>query len=102
MATIAGASVGVEVVGRQEVFTSNFKALLSAYTIDAVEAALVGAKPQPPNSGRPKAMLEACRKEAFEIRPSLGLGGDLRLASSRVAGCALVHEGVVHLTAYPV
>lgn len=102
VATIAGTSVGVEVVGRQEVFASNFKALLRAYTIDAVEAALAGARPQPPDFSHPKTLLESCRKEAFEIRPSLGLGGDLRLAGSRVAGCALVHEGVVHLTAYPV
>ena len=101
VASIAGRTVGLEVVGRQEVFTSSFKALLRAYSIDAVEASLAGRKKRAPDSEQPACFLEACRKESFEIRPSLGLGGDLRLAGSRVAGCALVHEGVVHLTAYP-
>jgi len=102
VATIAGVSAGIEVVGRQEVFASNFKALLRAYTIDAVEATLVGATAPPQDFSQAKSMLEACRRESYEIRPSLGLGGDLRLAGSGLAGCALVHEGVVHLTAYPV
>ena len=101
VASIAGRTAGLEVVGRQEVFASCFKALLRAYSIDAVEASLAGRRKRAPDSEQPACFLEVCRKEPFEIRPSLGLGGDLRLAGSRVAGCALVHEGVVHLTAYP-
>lgn len=45
--------------------------------------------------------LEALATAPVSAAPSLGLGSDLRIEGERLAGCALEHEGVVHLTAFP-
>lgn len=100
--------VGVEAIGRPEVFAAAFDALLRAYAIDAVDAALLRepAPPRPsaapaPRFEDPEPFLEALAGAPFEARPSLGAGDDLRIAGAGVEGCALVRPDVVHLTAFP-
>ncbi len=45
--------------------------------------------------------LEALAAASGLPSPSLGLGVDLRIEGSELAGCALVAEALVHVTAYP-
>ncbi len=105
VASIGGEIVGIEAIGRPEVFAQSFGGLLRAYLIDAIDASLVkqrDAKQAPARRfDAPLAFLAALRKTRSESRLSLGLGGDLRLESADICGCALVAPELVHLTAFP-
>ncbi len=105
VACIADAVVGLEAIGRQEVFRADFQALLRAYAIDAVDAALVreleNAPVDAPRFEDPEAFLEAVARARFRRGPSLGVGDDLRFENAEVAGCALDYQGLVQLTAFP-
>jgi hypothetical protein len=104
VAAIGDAIVGLEAVGRAEVFARAFPRLLESYAIDAVDAAQLDASDE---SGAhrfesPQAFLDALADAPARAGASLGMGADLRVASEWVEGCALVAEGaLVHLTAFP-
>lgn len=105
VACIGDEIAGFEAIGRTDVFATNFQALLRAYAIDAVDAALV--QQLDLRSGKrkrftePEAFLAALETAPCNRGPSLGLGEDLRFANAQVGGCALAHEGLVHATAFP-
>ena len=107
MAAIGDEIVGLEAIGRAEVFARAFDGLLRSYLVDAVDAAHVRERERSPavRFDAPEAFLAALAAAPATERPSLGLGGDLRLQGGGVAGCALVHgpagpAAVVHLTAF--
>lgn len=104
VAAIGGEVVGLEAIGRPEVFARAFHALLGSYLIDAVDGP--AATPGAPDAGAPRfdapePFLEALARAPVERSRSLGLGDDLRLAGEHVRGCALVAGDVVQLTGYP-
>ena len=105
VACIADAVVGLEAIGRQEVFRADFQALLRAYAIDAVDAALVreleNAPVEAPRFEDPEAFIAAIARARFRRGPSLGVGDDLRFENAEVAGCALDYQGLVQLSAFP-
>jgi hypothetical protein len=97
--------VGLEALGRPDVFRASFQTLLRSYTIDAVDAAMVkrreGAGAGQAGFDAPEPFLEALANANVTWGTTHGIGSDLRIASPRVAGCALACEGLVHLTAFP-
>jgi hypothetical protein len=105
VASIGDTVAGLEAIGRPEVFARVFPGLVRAYAIDAVDAELVRAReperPGGPAFEAPEPFLQALAAAPVTVAPSLGLGSDLRLAAGGVAGCALVADEVVHLTAFP-
>jgi hypothetical protein len=97
--------VGLEAIGRPEVFAKAFPGLLRGYLIDAIDhpvarrrSAGTGAAPR---FDSPEAFLAALARAPVEEGASLGLGSDLRIGDAPVGGCALVAGDVVHLTAFP-
>ena len=85
-------------------FRAEFQALLRSYAIDAVDAAIVrriDGRKNGPRFDAPEPFLEALARARFTSSPSLGAGRDLRLQGEDVSGCALHHEDLVHLTAFP-
>lgn len=105
--------LGLEAIGSPEVFHEAFPRLLRGYAIDAVDAAFLREHearaddaPRPsaacaPRFDAPEPFFEALAASPVLASPSLGLGTDLRLDGAALAGCALVHDALVHLTAYP-
>jgi len=108
VAAIGDGVAGVEAIGSARAFAQSFRALLPAYAIDAVDASLVNELDAPAEQREglqfdaPEPFLEALARASFTTGPSLGAGDDLRLEGPAVTGCALAHEGLVHLTAFPV
>jgi len=103
---VAGAEVvGLEVIGRPEIFADRFEGLVRSYAVDAIDAALdrrdPGRERALPRHDSPEAFLAALGRAPVERGPSLGVGDDLRIEGEGVAGCALVAGQVVHLTAFP-
>lgn len=106
VACIGDEIAGAEAIGRPEVFRASFQALLRAYAIAAVDAALVKEREAGPRASRPRfeapePFPAALAQAPFTRGRSLGLGDDLRLEGQGVAGCALVHGALVHPTAFP-
>jgi hypothetical protein len=105
LACIGDEVAGLEAIGRPEVFEADFPALVRAYAIDAVDAALVRKLEDRPERSRrfeaPEPFLTALARAPFTSGLSLGVGDDLRIEGPEVAGCALAHQGVVHVTAFP-
>ena len=103
VAVAGDAIVGLEAIGRPEVFADQFEGLVRAYAIDAIDPApgRRDGEPSPPGSDSPEAFLAALGRAPALRGPSLGLGDDLRIEGEGVAGCALVAGQVVHLTAFP-
>ena len=97
--------VGLEAVGRSDVFAASHASLLAAYTIDAADDGLVqrqgSAAPQGPVFDAPEPFLAELANAPVRLSATRGLGSDLRVATERVAACALACEGLVHLTAFP-
>ena len=105
-----GRIVGAEAIGRPEVFRSDFKAMLRAYAIDAVDA--VDAEPETlrdprvngvdgPHFEAPEDFLEELAAAPVTRGSCRGVGDDYRIESDLVTGGALANAGLVHLTAYP-
>jgi hypothetical protein len=97
---------GIEAIGSPRAFEQSFRALLRAYAIDAVDASLVNELGAPAERNgshfdAPESFLEALARAPFASGPSLGAGDDLRFEGPAVSGCALAHEGLVHLMAFP-
>ncbi len=101
VAAIGDEIVGLEAIGRGDVFARVFPTLLHAYAIDAVDAEQVRERGPRACFDRPEAFLAALASATVHSGASLAMGQDLRLASDAVEGCALVAEGaLVHLTAF--
>jgi hypothetical protein len=106
VAAVGDEVAGIEALGSPRAFARSYRALLRAYAIDAVDAALVKGLDEPadregPRFDAPEPFLQALAEAPYTTGPSLGAGEDLRLEGPTVAGCGLVHEGLVHLTAFP-
>jgi hypothetical protein len=105
IACIGDEVAGFEAIGRPDVFATNFPALLRAYAIDAVDAALVKQLDRRPGNRRrftaPEPFLAELEAAHCNRGRSLGLGEDLRFESAHVGGCALAHRELVHATAFP-
>jgi hypothetical protein len=105
VACIGDEVAGLEAIGRPDVFRADFAALVRAYALDAVDAALVKKLDVRPDRAAhfsdPEPFLEALARAPFSSGPSLGAGEDLRIDGPEVAGCALAHESLVHVTAFP-
>jgi hypothetical protein len=105
VAAIGDEIVGLEAIGRPEVFARAFSGLLRAYAIDAIDALLARGDARRAAAAQrfdtPEALLDALRLAQATAGPSLGLGSDLRIDDRGVRGCALVAEEVVHVTAFP-
>jgi hypothetical protein len=105
VACIGDEVAGLEAIGRPDVFKADFRALLRSYAIDAVDAALVRKLEDRPARGphfeTPEAFLSALAGSPYTSGSSLGAGDDLRIDGPEVAGCALAHEELVHVTAFP-
>jgi hypothetical protein len=104
VAALGDEVVGLEAIGRPEVFARAFETLLRGYLIDAVDHALLSADRAPAGPARfdaPEPFLAALASAPGEARRSLGLGTDLRIDGAGVCACALVAGDVVHLTAFP-
>jgi len=105
VACIGDEVVGLEAIGRPDVFEVEFQALLRAYGIDAMDAAMLQKLEKRSTRGRrfaePEPFLTSLAQAPCKFGPSLGLGNDLRFESAQVAGCALTCEGLVHATAFP-
>jgi hypothetical protein len=105
VACIGEEVVGLEAIGRPEVFADAFRGLLRSYLVDAVDYALVRSRRWPARPAArfdaPEPFLAALGEARAEASPSLGLGIDLRIEDEHVSACALVAGEVVHLTAFP-
>ena len=93
--------VGLEALGRSEVFDATFRTLLRSYSIDAVDAALTKPLGRHVTFDAPEPFLSALREAPVSWSASRGLGSDLRVETPAVGACALSCEGLVHLTAFP-
>jgi hypothetical protein len=110
VAAIGGEVIGVEIVGRGEVFERAFQRLLHGYAVDAADAGFLRDEPSRGWRGRrsaprrfdaPEPFLEALSAAPVASGPSLGEGEDLRIEGNGVAACALAAPDLVHLTAFP-
>ncbi len=105
VASIGEEVAGLEAIGRPEVFARAFSGLLRSYLIDAIDHAMVaeqrGPRARAARFDAPEPFLASLIAARPEARPSLGLGTDVRLEDARVSGCALVADGLVHVTAFP-
>jgi hypothetical protein len=103
VAVAGGEVVGLEAIGRPEIFAERFEGLVRAYAVDAIDAALAARERgrAVASQASPAAFLAALGRAAAERGPSLGAGDDLRIEGEGIAGCALVAGRVVHLTAFP-
>ncbi|MBW2280154.1 MAG: hypothetical protein JRG76_12440 [Deltaproteobacteria bacterium] len=100
LAAIDGQVVGLDVIGRPDVFLRYFERLLDAYAIDALDRPQ-GEAATTARVADPHAFLASLRGASARPEASIGLGEDLRLTSASIEGCALVTDEVVHLTAGP-
>jgi hypothetical protein len=101
LAVAGGAVVGLEAIGRPEVFAAQFEGLVRSYAVDAIDTPRGERKPAAPRAESPEAFLAALGRAPARRSPSLGVGDDLRIEDEDVTGCALVMGQVVHLTAFP-
>lgn len=96
------AVVGLEAMGDPQLFASSLAALLRGYT--AADAAL---RSWPAGRDRaacfeaPEPFLAALERACVLTAGAPGLGSDLRILGTGVAGCALEAGRIVHLTAFP-
>jgi hypothetical protein len=90
------AVVGLEAVASPPVYAQHHRGLLGAFLHD-------GADPTPlqPRFTDPEPFIQAVLRAPTRSGPSLGLGDDMRFSTGEVAGCALAHQGLVHLTVFP-
>ena len=89
------AVLGLEVVGSPPVYAHHHRGLLGAFLHEGLDE-----DEEEPRFTRPEPFLQALLHVPTRSGPSLGLGEDIRFRTAQVAGCALAHEGLVHLTAF--
>ncbi len=97
--------LGVEAVGRPETFMRQFYGLLRSYLLDAVDKAMCreidAESAQDEFFEEAKPFLRAVCDADYRVSRSPGCGEELRLDGTEVSGAALLHRGVVNLTAFP-
>jgi len=101
VAALGDEILGLEVIGRPEVFARAFGGLLRSWAVDAVEGAPATAPPPESFGPEPHAFLEALGATGASA-PSLGPGVDLRLEAPALSGCGLLAGDLVHLVAFAV
>lgn len=84
---------GLEIINRFDEFKRNHRKLVNSYVMDALETAREGLRANG-RSVRAKAgkFLESLKEASFDERPSVALGRDFRLESSRLHGSGLKYE----------
>ena len=102
MAASGDEILGVEAIGRPEVFADQFEGLVRSYAVDLIDPAPARRGRPVASADAPEAFLAALGRAPVRSGRSLGLGDDLRIEGEDVSGCALVAGQVVHLTAFPV
>jgi hypothetical protein len=95
---IDGQVVGMDSFGKPETFSKVFKKLLESYALDAID------QYNPQEEGKVSKskvtdLIKSVRSAEIEIRPSVGLGQDLRLESRKLNGFALALEDQILHTA---
>jgi hypothetical protein len=96
-----GSVAGLEAIGSPPAFARHHGGLLGAYLHGRRSGAMD--KPQASfDAPEPfiQALLRAPTRTTASLGLGLGLGQDLRFTTPEVSGCALVHEELVHLTAF--
>ena len=94
---------GMEIINRFDSFAGNFRKLVASYALDAVET-LGKTVPISSKSQRTMvtALIESLSGAETSLRPSVGLGSDMRLKSRKVTGSGLeLNEDVLQLTVFP-
>ena len=97
---INGSIRGLDVFDRADTYRKLFPKLLGSYAVDAFDRGLEASDGQ--HKPDPQEILEALKAQAeVTSYPAPGLGSDLRIRSSSVAGAALeVGDAVIHLCAF--
>jgi len=89
--------VGLELLASADLFARAWPRLCAGYAAEAV-----GSRAETAAAPDPRAMLARLLRQPVEDAPAVGLGCEHRLAGDRVAGAALVVDGLVaHLMAFP-
>jgi hypothetical protein len=104
LAFVAGAPLGMDLVGAPRLYERLHQRLLRGYVLDALEQerrATEGAV-QPPSGEHAQRYLDAVRGSARTAAPSVGIG-TYSVLSGAVVGGELVDGGrIAHLSAFPV
>ncbi len=96
VAVIAGEPAAVDLFDSAETLDAYWDSIVSGYALDGVDAPEAPADP-----GRVESFLADLRTADAEPLPATGLGEEVHLESSDVAGAALLWNGtLVHLSAY--
>ena len=97
---INGKVAGLELYGYQDTFGKFFEKLVQSYALDAIDWMKDEVSVRP-RQGLAKGLLERTARAPVESRPSLDLGRDVRLKTSRIVGAGLEHEGeLLQLTVF--
>ncbi|MCL6621211.1 MAG: hypothetical protein K6T55_03840 [Syntrophobacterales bacterium] len=103
LAAIQGQPAGLEAFDSEENLTRYYAKLLKSYALDAVEA-LHSRMPRPASSRWRNGtdFLQELLSLEVSLRPSLGLGEDLRVEGETIVGAGLVCLGaLVYLSLFP-
>jgi hypothetical protein len=92
--------LGLEAIGRPDVFARAFGGLLRSWAVDAFEGAPPLAPAPGPRRPEPQVFLEALGAARASVAPSVGPGVDLRLEGAGLSGCGLLAGDLVHLVAF--
>lgn len=96
IAMINNSVVGVDTFADRHLFEKNYKAVLGGYITDAIDNQGV----QELVKITPTDFLGSVMKAKTLRYPSIASGIDLRIESSKVIGCALVTNEIIHLEAF--
>ncbi len=97
--TINGIVAGLDLFDSQATLRKSLGKLVQSYGLDALDQEPVL---MPDMKPQPKRFLSTLKKAAQERFPAIGLGEDVRLSGSTIAGGGLVVDGkVIHLVAFP-
>ena len=97
---INGKVVGMDCFGKAETFEKTFKKILESYALDAIDwyDSKVDSKK---SKAKVNNFLKTANDAQVETHPSVGLGTDCRLDSSKCTGFSLSHEDqVLHLSVF--
>jgi hypothetical protein len=98
--SINGKVVGLDSFGKPETLARVFKKLVESYALDAIDWSEQEGTGKGLKSDVNK-FLQAANMAEVEHRPSVGLGMDVRLESSRITGFALAHKKqLLHLSIF--
>jgi hypothetical protein len=98
---IDGRIVGIEGFGKPETFAKAFRKLVESYALEAINAGEKNLPVEPDLAQDVAEFTRAILAGEIELRPSVGLGTDVRLESEGASGFALVHEEqLLHLSAF--